>query len=202
MELILQDLLVHLAINHKSESYGDVPLTIIEAAKLGDEDAFNDIYTKLAPSVFSYLRSKLRPEEVEDTISEVFLKMWKKLHTFEGTEYKQLKGWVLRIAYHMTVDTYRARKEVLEITAAHEVADEDFESNPAYVTLRSLTFERVEGAMKELPGSYREVLSLKYIQGLDYETISVILDTSEGNVRTLTHRGIKKLQSLLDATQE
>lgn len=198
MEIILQDWLILMLAQGKSEAQERPDVSLIDAAKRGDDDAFNALYTSLAPYVHSYARSKLRPEEVEDVVAEVFFRAWKKLSTFEGTEFAQLKGWVLKIAYHLTVDTYRTRKQVVDIEEAYELSDEENDADPSYVTRTALSYELVEERMKELPANYQEVIRLKYIHGSQNQEIAEIMDMTEGNVRTIAHRAIKRLQQLLE----
>ena len=48
--------------------------------------------------------------------------------------------------------------------------------------------------LKELPQEYRDVLSLRYLAGADYETIARQLAISNGSLRGLLSRGMKMLR--------
>jgi RNA polymerase sigma-70 factor, ECF subfamily len=48
--------------------------------------------------------------------------------------------------------------------------------------------------LRSLPDEYRLPLTLRYITGADYETISTQLGLSNGSLRGLLHRGLKILR--------
>jgi RNA polymerase sigma-70 factor (ECF subfamily) len=67
--------------------------------------------------------------------------------------------------------------------------------------------DRFEGSrallmLKELPDSYREVLVMRYIDGLTPGEIAKVIKESENAVSVRIHRGLKKLRALLEAEEK
>ena len=65
--------------------------------------------------------------------------------------------------------------------------------------------ERFEGAealqkLQELPDQYREVLTMRYVEGLAPKEIAEYLEESENAVSVRIHRGLHKLRMLLEET--
>jgi RNA polymerase sigma factor (sigma-70 family) len=52
----------------------------------------------------------------------------------------------------------------------------------------------MRGAMDRLPSRYREVLHLSYVAELPHSEVARVMRTSEGSVRTLKFRALKKLR--------
>ena len=59
--------------------------------------------------------------------------------------------------------------------------------------------QQVLAALRSLPDEYRLPLSLRYLAGADYDTISEQLGLSNGSLRGLLHRGLKMLRARLPA---
>jgi len=55
--------------------------------------------------------------------------------------------------------------------------------------------QRVLAVLRSLPEEYRLPLTLRYLVGADYETISTQLGLSNGSLRGLLHRGLKMLRA-------
>jgi len=59
------------------------------------------------------------------------------------------------------------------------------------------TAERFEGAIKELPASYREAFVLRHVQDLSYEEISKVTGDTVGSLKVRVHRARKLLKEKL-----
>jgi RNA polymerase sigma factor (sigma-70 family) len=55
----------------------------------------------------------------------------------------------------------------------------------------------MRGAMDRLPSRYQEVLHLSYVADLPHSEVARVMRTSEGSVRTLKFRALKKLEQEL-----
>jgi hypothetical protein len=72
---------------------------LIERARTGDEDAFEQIVMLHADRVYGALRRfGLEPGDADDVAQEVFLRAWRALDRFE--ERAQLSTWLYRIAFN------------------------------------------------------------------------------------------------------
>ncbi|MBV8724492.1 MAG: sigma-70 family RNA polymerase sigma factor, partial [Candidatus Eremiobacteraeota bacterium] len=67
--------------------------------------------------------------------------------------------------------------------------DHSREADPAGGVLRAEAEAEVRAALADLPERTRTVLSLRYYDNMEYQTIASTLGLSLGNVKTLIHRG-------------
>ena len=76
-----------------------------------------------------------------------------------------------------------------EQSLENAVADPSGEADPAGGVLRAEAEAEVRAALAELPERTRTVLSLRFYDNMDYQTIATTMGLSLGNVKTLIHRG-------------
>ncbi|NPV42207.1 MAG: sigma-70 family RNA polymerase sigma factor [Anaerolineae bacterium] len=174
----------------------------IHEAIAGDKQAFGRLYDHFAGQIFRYLIFRVEERAVAaDMTEEVFLRAWEKLPHF-GREGRGLnfRAWLYRIAHNLVVDHYRtARPEVSfqNIPEPHSGST----SLPGIVE-RSDQTEQVRSALRELDEVARQVIALRFFSGLNPGEIASLLGLSEGNVRIIQFRGLKKMRGLLGAEDE
>lgn len=83
---------------------------------------------------------------------------------------------------------------------AQRLVSED--SSPPEAVLRQEMQARVAEALDQLPTNYREVLVLRFLEGLETADIAAITQSSEGAVRVRLVRALKKVRELLDDDKE
>jgi len=102
---------------------------------------------------------------------------------------KKLSTWLHAILHNIFIDQYRRSKiapmmDSLDIDSAGAS-----HSNP----LKSIELQEVERFIAKLPAEQREVLLLVTLMGLDYKTVSEIIDAPVGTVMSRLHRARKSL---------
>ncbi len=169
--------------------------TLVRQAQEGNRAAFGEVYDLCFASVYRYVAFRLPPEAAEDVAADIFVKAWEKLGSYKPQESVPFLAWLFRIARHAVIDVYRKDRRFEEMP--EDVLDED-ELNRADTALqRKATILAVRHAVNQLPSRYREVLMLSFIGGLPGNAVARILQTSEGGVRVLKLRALRKLESLL-----
>lgn len=169
---------------------------LVIRAQQGDTEAFGQIYDAYLTPVYRYVVFRFPEDLAEDLVADIFVKAWEKLHTYAPRKGIPFAAWLFRIARHALIDAYRSSRGFEEIS--EEIPDENRDNDPALRTERSLSVARVRTALQGLPQHYRDVLLLHYVAGLDHSEVARALRTSEGHVRILKFRGLKKLEDLLD----
>ena len=71
-------------------------------------------------------------------------------------------------------------------------------AGPEKIAELSLTQSRLAAAIERLTESQRQVILLKFIEGLDNETVAQTLDKPVGAVKSLQHRALAALRRILD----
>jgi len=156
---------------------------------LSDEGAFKLLMFRYKERLFCYIRrlGVLTPEDAEDILQNVFLKIFCHLNDFD--ERLKFSSWAYRIAHNETINELKrkkffpATKEVLELPDGSDLKD-DLD--------RVLSGEKVGAVLGKLDKKYRDVLILKYWEEKDYREISDILQKPSGTVATLINRAKKQ----------
>jgi RNA polymerase sigma-70 factor (ECF subfamily) len=127
----------------------------------------------------------------EDLAGEVFVRLVEKIDqfTYRG---RPLLAWLYTIARNLVVDHHRRNGKATmvpldERLVANSVDPEDAAS-------LTLSQRRLVVALRELTEEQRQVVVLKFFEGLDNQTVAMIVDKSVGAVKSLQHRGLAALR--------
>jgi RNA polymerase sigma-70 factor (ECF subfamily) len=170
-------------------------LALVTRAQDGDTEAFAEVYDHFFLPIYRYTAFRAPREMVEDLVSDVFVKAWEKLHTYKARADIPFGAWLFRIARHTVIDAYRTQRQFDEIP--EEVADLDPMNRADAATRSAELLEAVQGALARLPRRYRDVLLLSYVSELPHSAVARVLRMSEGGVRILKFRALRKLKQLL-----
>jgi RNA polymerase sigma-70 factor (ECF subfamily) len=128
----------------------------------------------------------------EELFQEVFLVVWRKRHQYRYP--LPFRPWLYTIALNKCRAAFRRRnrEEPLgdEAPAAPDVS-------PADSLIAAETAEMVSRAVTELPERQRAVVVLRVWQGLGYDRIAEILQTTEATARSHMHHGLTALRQSL-----
>jgi len=144
----------------------------------GPEVDFERLYRDYRGKVYStaYRITGNRPD-AEDVTQEVFIRVFKKLHTFRGDA--AVSTWLYRIAVNRAFDLLRRRKRDRTVPL-----DEELETASQPMGVMKL----IEGTLPSMPDGYRQVFVLHDIQGMKHQEIAAILGISEGASKSQLHR--------------
>ena len=146
-----------------------------QAAKAPD---FEEIYRQFKGRVFSTAYRMLSNHaDAEDVTQDIFVKVFKKLHSFRGEA--QLSTWIYRIAVNACLDYRRKRTRTQTLPLIEEA-----EQVSVPLSLGRL----VEGLLPRMPAGYREVFVLHDIQGLKHCEIARVLGITDGASKSQLHR--------------
>lgn len=158
---------------------------------------FDAVYRSLSPAVLGYLRSQ-GCADPEASTSDVFLRVFRSLATFEGTPAK-LRSWVFTVAHNLVVDERRfaSRRPVTAagVTSADlaGVAGGDSEVDALTRLLHADLLRVLDG----LAPAQRDVLLLRFVADLSLEDVATATGRSVGAVKALQHRALDALRRIL-----
>jgi len=167
---------------------------------LRDQGYFAFIIDRYEQPLTRFIRriSSARPEEIEDLLQEVFLKVYQNLHGFDSD--LKFSSWIYRITRNEVISWHRKTKARPKYTFLdHEssidpfVSDLDIEAEIDTKYLREHLLEVIES----LDEKYKEVLVLKFLEQKDYKEISDILKKPTGTIGTLINRAKKQCKKEL-----
>ena len=170
---------------------------VLAAAASGDERSFNRLWKDVNPVLLRYLRT-LAPAVAEDTASETWLEVVRRLGRFTGDE-KGFRSWVFTIARSKVVDSWRRQRGhdadlYLDLAAVSGPAPDD----TAGEALEAISTERALRLIATLPKEQAEVVVLRVVVGLDVSAVAALVGCSPGAVRVRQHRGLRRLAQVLE----
>jgi RNA polymerase sigma-70 factor, ECF subfamily len=194
---------------------------LIERLRAGDEQAFEDVVTRLYPAMLTVARGYVRSRSVaEEVVQEAWLGVLNGLDRFEGRS--SLRTWVLRIVAN-TAQTRAVREaRVVPMSSLQADSDEpavapdrfrgagdpfpghwwsyptDWRTLPESKLLSQETLDVVKHAIEELPDLQRTVITMRDVAGCDSDEVCEALDISEGNQRVLLHRARSRVRTALE----
>ena len=167
----------------------------VRRAQEGDTESFAKIYDIFFLQVYRYTAFRVPAEAAEDLVADIFVKAWEKLHTYMPRKNVPFAAWLFRIARHTVIDAYRTHRGFEEVPEG--LMDTDMFNRADTKIGREEMLHMVNKAMDGLPDRYREILLLSYMAELPHSEIARVLRLTEGAVRILKHRALKKLEVLL-----
>jgi RNA polymerase sigma-70 factor (ECF subfamily) len=177
---------------------------LVEQAK-GDIEAFGKLYDIYYPRIFGYIIKRTAGIDAAlDITSEVFFKALKNLQQFQwrGVPFS---AWLYRIANNEVANYYRGnghqQHELDIISNSIDFSEPSSESEfiVAETELaRKQQFLELHIHISSLAMKYQEVITLRYFEGKLIYEIAEILGKREGTVKSLLHRGLKKLRKIME----
>ncbi len=168
---------------------------LVRKAQEGDTEAFEKVYDFYFTQVYRYTAFRAPEEVAEDLVADIFMKAWEKLHTYKAQRGVPFGAWLFRIARHTVIDAYRSFRGFSEVP--EELYDPDVLNRADTKVKRDDMLKMVNDSLNKLPTRYREVLLLAYMADLPHSEIARVLHLTEGAVRILKFRALKKLETLL-----
>ncbi|HLU46764.1 MAG TPA: sigma-70 family RNA polymerase sigma factor [Planctomycetota bacterium] len=175
---------------------------LVGRALRGDAGAFETLVLRYQQAVFSIAYYKSRNcFDAEDLAQDIFLAAFRSLDALKDP--RSFASWLFGIAYNRCHKWYdRERKKVIkfeEIRQRHE--------REARLAWRAAvdgpvpperTEDRLEEYLRTLPDDAREVLRLKYLEGMSYEEIEKRLGLKPHRIDYLIRRSKKALRDAQD----
>ena len=139
-------------------------------------------------------------EQAKDIVQEVFLKLCKqRWRDVEG----HLASWLFRVTRNQALDALRKEKRMslFEKTETMETLA-GFGEIAVGETRKSETIRSLLELVEQLPGRDKEVVTLKFQQGLSYKEISEVTGLTVSNVGYVLHHALKELKQRWEAVEE
>lgn len=162
----------------------------------GDQLAWEEIVRQHRRKVFNIAyKFTGRHDEAEDLTQDIFLKIFKSLHTFDRRA--NFQTWLVSVSRNLCIDHYRSVRKERETIARDVDAGELTPTAPGQNAYQALEqADRVEllrKAMAELPPTLREAVIKRDLQELSYQEIADQLNLPEGTVKSRINRGRTEL---------
>jgi len=168
---------------------------LIQQIKKGDEQAFAQFYNTYKTKIYSFIYFKVSSKEkADDLVNDTFLKVYRYLQN-DDKEVENFQALLYKTARNLVIDFYRTRKQNVSLDAISEIASKEDINQKVD---NKLDVEKIAKAIQQLSDDYREIVILRFIDGLNFNEISHSTGKSLGSCRMLAHRGIKKIKEIID----
>lgn len=161
------------------------------------DTVFKELYEKYHHDVFQFLFYMVKSrEQAEDLVQEVYIKVLKSYHRFEGKSSE--KTWIFSIARHVAIDSFRKQKgwkqRIVDSFDWNKQQVKDHSPLPEEITIQNEEIQMMYECLDQCTVDQRTVLILRYIQTLSIAETAQTLGWTESKVKTAQHRALKVLQ--------
>ena len=168
---------------------------LIKKAQQGESESFGLLYDQYFSAIYRFVFLKVSNQtDAEDLTQQVFLKAWKNIGSYKSQGFP-FSSWLYKIAHNTVIDHYRTQKIHVDLETVVDQAIANWSNEDR--TNEMLNLEIVQVSIKKLESEQQTVLIMKFTNELSNKEIAHTLNKSEGAVRVIQHRALKKLKGLL-----
>lgn len=154
---------------------------------------FQEFYQENLGPIYRYVYSKVRNrEEAEDLTSKIFLKAIRNMDYSRNP--RSTRNWLYQVSRTTIADYWRAHFRL--VTSSLEVLQETGWEGPAENEDEPIEFsstaDSVQRILQALSERHREVLTCRFLLGLSVRETAERMGLTEGNVKTLQFRALKR----------
>jgi RNA polymerase sigma-70 factor (ECF subfamily) len=165
-----------------------------------DRDRLAAIYDECYQPIYRYVYRQVGDvETARDLAAEVFHRLLRTVQS-DGSPDRHPKAWLYRTAHNIVVDHYRRQQHRRHLPLDDELINAN--DDPAGAAERRLSAAQVRAALQHLTPDQRQVIVLKFLEGLSNQEVAAVIDKPVGAVKSLQHRGLAALQRQLSPDKE
>ena len=172
---------------------------IIGRVLAGDREAFALLVDAYKGPVFRLaFRMTGSSRDADDLSQEIFLRAFQHLGRFRQGE--RFFPWLYTVALNVIRNHLRKGKAVPESESARGVPEaEDPRDDPADAAVSRERSRRIRGYLMRLPTAVREILVLRFYEGMSFEDVASLTGDSLGSVKMKAYRGLEKIRGMMEA---
>lgn len=167
---------------------------LVERCLTGDQAAWADLVKSHTRRIY-YLcyRFTGRSAEAEDLTQDVFLRVYRTLSSFQGSQ-GSFTTWLTSVTRNLLIDHYRKHKKERLVDSLEDQMVELEETGTLAAAPDALvrdreTGELLQAALQKLSPDLREAVVLRDLQDMEYAEICQVLKVPEGTVKSRINRG-------------
>lgn len=173
--------------------------TLARMAKT-DREAFGVLYERYVTAIYRYVYYRVGSvEDAEDLTARVFARALKHVHGYSDRGVP-FSAWLYRIAHNVVANFHRDNSrhpsvpldEVETYGSGEDVVDHDQRIDGERQR------ERLLRAIRMLPEERQHLVVLKFVEQMQNEEIGQIMNRSEGAIKSLYHRTLLQLRTIMD----
>lgn len=164
------------------------------AAAQADPLAFGALYEHYVDRIYNYIYHRVgNVHDAEDLTSRVFFRAMAHIDTYVDKGYP-FSAWLYRIAHNLIANWHRDRGRRPMVSLEELVISSRPDEHPESMAEDADERRFLTEAVATLEPVRRELLVLKFNEGLSNVEIGQVLGRSEGAVKSLYHRTLLQLR--------
>lgn len=167
---------------------------LIKGCIEGDSQMQRLLYDQFSSKMYGVcLRYAENTEDANDVMQEGFIKVYKSLSKFraEGS----FEGWIRRIFINTSIEHYRKKVKLYNVTEVQENTIEDSELD----ALDSLATKDILNIVNQLSPGYKQVFNMHVVEGYSHKEIADLLGITEGTSKSQLARAKGVLKKMIEA---
>ena len=170
--------------------------TLLRRAGTGDQAAFRTLYDRTSGRLFAVCLRIVRHRRLaEELLRESFVRIWERARLFDPAQGHAL-AWMIAVTRHHAIDVIRLRMR--EDRPPDDLTLEAADPSALGTIEAKFEFDAVGRCLRELPYNERHAIVLAYRDGLNYEQLAVLLNSSAEQVKSAVTQGLGRLRACLD----
>lgn len=178
---------------------------LVDLLKQGDESAFKTIVETWQDMVFNTALGIVQnAEDAEDIAQEVFVQVYQSIGSFKGDS--KFSTWVYRITVTKSLDNERRKKRKKRFAFVKSIFGEESQvvvhppdfNHPGVALDKKEDAAALFRAIRILPDNQRTAFTLHKVEGLSYQEVSEVMQTTVSSVESLIHRAKNNLRKRLE----
>lgn|GEM_PF-873715 len=185
-------------VNNLSEHKANIRLyLLVTRCQAGDIKAFEQLYDEFSSRTHTHIKNVIGAVESEDVLQDLWVSVYLNIKDLMNPH--GFKTWLFRITRNKAIDHLRLKNKLpksyeLELDEISEDAVTLEESDDFLNEINDSLLE----AISVLPAPQKEVMLLKYWEGMTYEEIALIIGEKLGTVRSRIYYGKKAIRAKLN----
>jgi len=169
---------------------------LVARARDGQPAAIAELYALYSDAMYRYCYMRLNDrDDAHDCVQDIFVCIWRGVSTVDYRGDGSFTAWMYTIANHVVISHVRKHPPLPHVPLTPELNIADGRhADTARTVVDRLS---LHDAISHLTPEQQHVITLKFFVGLANEEIAVALNRTEGAVKALQHRAIKRLHQLV-----
>jgi len=172
-----------------------------------DPELYGILIDRYTDKLSRYIKriSRVRQDELEDILQDVFVKGYEKSASFDTS--LSFNSWIYRICHNVTINTWKKNRRYdegisFDIDTKGFIQNMTSDNTTIEEIMREADAELIRDSLERIKDKYRSILVLRFFEEKDYKEISDVLQMPAGTVATHIHRAKKALAKQIAALEQ
>lgn len=166
------------------------------------EERFLKAFEEYSDALFRHAAMRISDRERSiDIVHDTFTKVW--TYVRNGHDIENYRPFLYKVLNNLIIDEYRKQKEasldaLLERDGVDEGSFPELSESSVEALAATIDGKQAFELIGKLPDVYREVLIMRFVDGLGPREMSTLIEESENVISVRIHRGLKMLRDIIE----